>query len=119
MVASDGLVGPVDSATGKHLSLAEMAERNHLFACVSASPTWVDKMGWEKSLVITTKWEVETSGGCRVKFKTANASDQTYGKFPYGSNPQLQSAYLDLSAQDASQFLDALQKEMRKAGCEK
>ena len=64
MVASDGLVGPVDSATGKHLSLAEMAERNHLFACVSASPTWVNKMGWEKSLVITTKWEVEQAPNC-------------------------------------------------------
>ncbi|MGD0546299.1 MAG: hypothetical protein ABR991_00540, partial [Terracidiphilus sp.] len=68
---------------------------------------------------ITTKWEVESSAGCRVKFQTSVSSEQTYGKFPYGSDPKLQSAYLNLSAQDARQFITQLQKEMNKASCAK
>ncbi len=116
MVSSNGLV---DSDHSKHLSLAQVAQRNHLYACVSVSPTWAAKMGWDKKLAITTTWEVESADGCRVKFKTSLSSQQTYGKFPYGSDPRLQSAYLDLSAQDARQFSNELQKEMRNRGCEK
>ena len=119
MVSSDDMAGSVHPGDGKHLLLAELAQSNHLYACLSVNPTWLNKMGWEKELAIRTTWEVVGPNGCRVKFQTSVSSEQTYGKFPYGSDPKLQSAYLDLSAQDARQLLGELQKEMRRAGCEK
>jgi hypothetical protein len=109
----------VDSEDGKHLSLADMAQRNNLFACVSAKPQWAVKVGWDKKLAIQTKWEVESPGGCKVKFNTSVASFETYGKFPHGTDPKLKSAYLGLSKEDARQFIDELQKAMKKAGCER
>ena len=109
----------VDSEDEKHLSLADIAQRNNLFACVSAKPQWAAKVGWNKKLVIQTKWEVESPGGCKVKFNTSVASVETYGKFPHGTEPKLKSAYLGLSKEDARQFIDELQKEMKRAGCEK
>jgi hypothetical protein len=107
----------VDSEDEKHLSLTEIAQKNNLFACVSAKPQWAVKVGWEKKLAIQTKWEVESPGGCNFKFNTSVTSVETYGKFPHGTEPKLKSAYLELSRDDAEQFLAAYGKAMKKAGC--
>jgi hypothetical protein len=107
----------VDSENEKHLSLADIAQRNNLFACVRAKPQWAAKVGWDKKLTIQTKWEVESPDGCKVKFNTSVASVETYGKFPHGTEPKLKSAYLELSKEDAEQFLAAYGKAMKKAGC--
>jgi hypothetical protein len=106
-----------DSEGGKHLSLAEIARKNNLSACVSAKPYWAAKVGWDKEVAIYTKWEVESSTGCKVKFKTSVSSDNTYGKFPNGADPTLQPVYLGLSKQDAGQFLEEFQRAIKKAGC--
>ena len=108
---------PANSEGGKHLSLAEIARNNNLSACVSAKPYWAAKPGWDKEVAIYTRWQVESPNGCKAKFKTTVSSEQTYGKFPTGANPTLQSAYLGISKQDAEQFLEEFQRAMEKAGC--
>jgi hypothetical protein len=99
------------------LPLADTAAKNKLFACVSAKPFWNNRMGFNKQLNITTKWEIEGPGGCKVKFSSNVATKETYGKFPNGADPALKSAYLELSKEDAEQFLAAYEKAMKKAGC--
>ena len=116
IVNNEDLVG---SDSGKQLSLSDMATRNNLLACVSAKPYWAARMGFDKQVGISTRWEVEGPGGCKLKFKTSVASSDTYGKFPNGADPALKSAYLDLSQEDARQFLETFQKEMEKSGCGK
>ena len=108
---------PANSEGEKHLTLAEIARNNNLSACVSGKPYWAAKPGWDKEVAIYTRWQVESPNGCKAKFKTSVSSDNTYGKFPTGANPTLQSAYLGLSTQDAGQFLEEFQRAMEKAGC--
>jgi hypothetical protein len=106
-----------DSEGGKHLSLAEIARKNNLTACVSAKPYWAAKMGFDKEVAIYTRWEIESPGGCKAKFKTSVSSDNTYGKFPNGADPTLQPVYLGLSKQDAGQFLEEFHRAIEKSGC--
>ncbi len=101
----------------KPLPLADTAAKNKLFACVSAKPFWNNRMGFNKQLNISTNWKIEGSGGCKVKFSTDVASKETYGKGPNGADPALKPVYLELSKEDAEQFLAAYEKAMKKAGC--
>jgi len=101
----------------KHPSLSGMARENNLFACLAARPLWGNKAGWEKTVEVSTKWEVETSTGCKLKFTTTVATDKTYGHFPRSSDPKLQSVFLGLTKDDGREFLLELRKQMQKAGC--
>jgi hypothetical protein len=56
-------------------------------------------------------------GGCRTKIVTQVVSKDTYGKFPDGSDPKLKPFYLEMTKEDARQFLEALPRSMMKAGC--
>jgi hypothetical protein len=113
-VDSEKLIG---SEGGKPLSLADTAAKNKLFACASAKPYWSARVGWDKQVAIFTKWEIAGPGGCKLKFKTSVASEETYGKFPNGADPKLKPVYLKLSKEDAKQFPEAFQRAMEKAGC--
>jgi hypothetical protein len=48
---------------------------------------------------------------------TQVGSKDTYGKFPDGSDPKLKPFYLEMTKEDARQFLEALPRSMMKAGC--
>jgi hypothetical protein len=117
-VNSEKLVAPEGE---KHLSLTDTAQKNKLFACASAVPFWGVplKMAWNKHLAITTKWEIESPGGCKLKFKTSVTTKETHGTTPYGADPSLKSIYLELSNEDVQQFLEEFPREMEKAGCGK
>ena len=107
----------IDAEGGKPLSLTDTAAKNKLFACASAKPYWAARAGWNKQAAIWTKWEIAGPGGCKLKFKTSVASKETYGKFPNGADPKLKPAYLELSKEDAKQFLETFQRAMKRAGC--
>jgi hypothetical protein len=108
---------PADSAGGTPPVSTDTAVKNQPYACVSANPYWAAKMGFNKQIAIITTWKVENPNGCKLKFKTDVSSKQTYGKFPTGANPVLKSAYLELSKDDAREFLVAYRGAMKKAGC--
>jgi hypothetical protein len=112
--SSDKLIAPQD---GQRLSLADTAGKNGLFACVSAGSFWGVRPGWNKKLIIRTTWVVVGEGGCRTKIVTQVVSKDTYGKFPDGSDPKLKPFYLEMTKEDARQFLEALPRSMMKAGC--
>ena len=107
----------VDSDGKKHLSLADTAAKNALFACVSSQPSWAAQEGKDTRAVVTTNWEVVRPDGCKVKFMTSASSSETYKKLPNGADPKLNSVYLGLSKQDATKFLEDFRGEMKKAGC--
>lgn len=114
VVSSDKLLG---SEGKKSLSMAETAQGNDLYACVSAKPSWAGQRGKDIRAVVTTNWEVVRPGGCKVKFMTSASSRETYRKLPNGADPAMNSVYLGLSKQDARKFLEDLLWEMKKAGC--
>jgi hypothetical protein len=104
---------PADSAGGTPPVSADSAAQNQPYVCANANPYWGTKMGFNKELSIMTTWRVEYPNGCKLKFKTSVSTRQTYGKFPTGANPALKSAYLELSREDAREFV----LTMKKAGC--
>jgi len=108
---------PADSAGGTPPASTDTAIQNRPYACANGKPYWAARMGFNKQIAIMTKWEVENPNGCKLKFKTEVSSKQTYGKFPTGANPELKSAYLELSKEDARAFLSAYRVAMKKAGC--
>jgi hypothetical protein len=107
----------IDSADEKPISSTDSAASNKLFECASAKSFWGVKAGWNKRVTVSTKWELAVPGGCKLKFETSVTSDETHGKFPGPTDPALKPAYLDLSKEDAKQFLPAFQKAAKKAGC--
>lgn len=113
-MSSDKLIAKQD---GKPLSLADTTARNGLFACVSAGSIWGIRPGWNKKVAIRTTWVVVGASGCKAKIVTEVVSKETYGKFPDGSDPKLKPVYLELTKEDARQFLEALPKSLKKAGC--
>jgi hypothetical protein len=108
---------PVDSADGKPISSTDSAAGNRLFECARAKSFWGVKAGWNKHVTVSTKWELTGPGGCKLKFETSVTSNETHGKFPGPTDPALKPAYLELSKEDARQFLPAFQKAAKKAGC--
>lgn len=106
----------------------DTAAKNPSLACVNAKPFWSGNGKRSHVLpAIYTRWEVEGPGGCKLKFKTTTVlsekdkSDELMANYqfgaPNGANPALQTVYLELTKQDAGQFLEEFQKEMDKAGC--
>jgi hypothetical protein len=117
LFARPGDTKPVWQEDGDAAKVAEAIARNRLGACVSAMSTWGAKVGWNKRLVIATKWEVVGGGRCKFRVSTYAESQETHGKFPKGADPALKPAYLDVAKADARQFLKALPGAMEKARC--
>jgi hypothetical protein len=93
---------------GKDLSLAEAAKENHLDWCLKAETINEAAMGFNKKLRMVAKWELVSPDGQKLKIETSVESDDTYGKFPNGADPQLKPAYLKLAKDNVLQFLDKL-----------
>jgi hypothetical protein len=102
----------------KNLALSDTAEKNKLLACARAKPYWAARPGWNKKIAIFTKWEIAGPGGCKLKFNTSVASQDTHGKFPNGADPKMKAVYLELSKEDAKQFVQAFQNaKAKKSAC--
>ena len=94
----------------------DSATQNPPPICVNAKPFW-GTSGRHFDPAVFTKWEVDGPGGCKLKFKTSAISTDKSKLGATGANPSSKPVYLNLSKEDANQFLDTIQKEMEKAGC--
>jgi len=90
---------------GDELLLAETAKKNQLLWCVSAKSICAARMGWNKKIVLVTKWELVGPSGGKLKLSTEAESKETYGKFPNGADPKLKPAYLELAKANVQEFM--------------
>ena len=102
---------------GKPLNLNDMAKQNNLYACVKAVSYMGVRMGFNKHVQVSTKWEITRSSGEKHEFITEAISEEAAGVFVDPTVPELKPVFLELARQNAQQFLTALGEGSETGSC--
>jgi hypothetical protein len=102
---------------GKPLSVNDIANKNNLYSCVKAVSFMGIRIGFNKRVQVSTKWELTKPTGEKVEFTSEAISEDAHGVFVDPTDPKLKPVFLELARQNAQQFLTTLGEKAEPGSC--